>query len=89
MEIKITNTTIVDEWWLDDDTYVVYCGTFEAPTCVGTKGYYHLEVEYWESENSFHFIGVAEDTEIWEVTLEELSQEERDKLIKHIKEKIK
>ena len=81
------STRIVDEWWLDDDTYVVYCDTFKTKQIDGKTVDCHLEVEWWEDEKSYHFICVL-DYDTYLPTLEELPQEKREELIKHIEAKI-
>ena len=87
METSIS-TKILDELWLDDDTYVVCCDTFKTKQWDGKMVDCHLEVEWHDDEKEFFFICVLEyDT--YKPTLEELPQEKRDELIKHIEEKIK
>lgn len=87
METKIS-TTIVDEWWLDDDTYIVYCDTYQIMATDGTMSDCHLEVEWWNEERTYHFICVGDGCETWNPTMNELSQEERNELIRHIETKI-
>jgi hypothetical protein len=53
----------------------------------GTMADCHLEVEWWEDEKTYHFICVG-DYETWNPTIDELSQEERNELIRHIETKI-
>ena len=86
MATKIS-TTIVDEWWLDDNTYIVYCDTYQMMATDGTMADCHLEVEWWDDEKTYHFICVG-DGETWNPTIDELSQEERNELIRHIETKI-
>lgn|GEM_PF-3953903 len=87
MDGKIS-TRIVDSFWLDNDTYVVCCDSYRQTATDGTMGRFHLEVEYWDVEKSFHFIVVAEECNIFEPSLDELPQKERDKLIEFIQSKI-
>ena len=44
------STRIVDEFWIDNDTYIVCCDDYIQQATDGTMSELHLEVEYWEDE---------------------------------------
>ena len=81
------NFNIVDEYWLDDKTYVVIFGDFKFYQVDGLKADCHLEAEYHADTNTYHFVIVAE-YDRWLPKVGEIAPEKIREIINYIKTKI-